>query len=175
MTSMNSGTGVATRCQYPFSDGRFCRTLRSPDHSSFCAFHARQELQLLASQRLGTEISETLNGDFLTATDINHVLGKLFIAVPQDRIPTREAAVFTYLGQVMLSSLAHVKEEFPFSYKFDHWTKKLDQADPLSDPPSLTDPSSSSEPVPEPPEPGEPSSPKNSNHSLLSHRPRRAL
>ncbi|MHB8502375.1 MAG: hypothetical protein ACYDHE_15705, partial [Candidatus Acidiferrales bacterium] len=83
MTNKNSSTSVATCCQFQFSDGRCCRMLRSPAHSSFCAFHARQELQLLQSQRLGDEISASLNGDFLTATDINHVLGKLFIAVAQ--------------------------------------------------------------------------------------------
>jgi hypothetical protein len=154
MTNTNSGTGVATRCQFHFSDGRSCRMLRSPVHSSFCAFHARQELQLLESQRLGDEISTPLNGDFLTATDINHVMGKLFIAVAQDRVPLRKAAILTYMGQVMLSSLAHVKKEFPFSYKFDHWKKVLNNAAPLSSPPSLTD--SSPECPAEPPEPDSP-------------------
>jgi len=139
MTNQNSGISVTTRCQFPFSDGRRCRMLRSPLHSSFCAFHARQELQLLESQRLGHEISASLNGDFLTATDINHVLGKLFTAVAQDRVPLRKAAVLTYMGQVMLSSLPHVKQEFPFSYKFDHWNKVLNNAAPLSTPPALTD------------------------------------
>ncbi len=152
MTNQNSGTGVATRCQFQFSDGRCCRMLRSPLHSSFCAFHARQELQLVESQRLGDEISVSLNGDFLTATDINHVLGKLFTAVAQDRIPPRKAAILTYLGQVLLSSVSHVKKEFPFSYKFEHWNKVLNNAAPLSTPPSLTDPDSSPEDLPEPPE-----------------------
>ena len=153
MTNQNSSTAVTTRCQFPFSDGRRCRMLRSQDHSSFCAFHARQELQLLESQRLGAEISVSLNGDFLTATDINHVLGKLFIAVAQDRIPPRKAATLTYLGQVLLSSLAHVKQEFPFSYKFEHWNKVLAKAAPLSHPPSLSDSNSFPEALPELPEP----------------------
>ena len=156
MTNQNSGTGVTTRCQFPFSDGRKCRMLRSPHHPSFCAFHARQELQLLESQRLGGEISASLNGDFLTATDINHVLGKLFIAVAQDRIPPRKAAALTYLGQVLLSSLPHVKREFPFHYKFEHWNKVLDNAAPLSSPRTLTNSKSSPEGVPELPEPDSP-------------------
>jgi len=128
MTNTNSSTGIATRCQFHFSDGRSCRMLRSPVHSSFCAFHARQELQLFESQRLGDEISTPLNGDFLTATDINHVLGKLFIAVAQDRVPPRKANALAFLGQVMLSSLPHVKQEFPFTYKSAHWLKVLDNA-----------------------------------------------
>src|SRR5882672_6840357 len=102
MTDTNSSTDVATPCQFQFSDGRNCRMLRSPAHSSFCAFHARQELQLLESQRLGDEISTPLHGNFLTATDINHVLGKLFTAAAQDRIPLRTAMALTYMAQVML-------------------------------------------------------------------------
>ena len=139
MTNANPGPGIATPCQFQFSDGRHCRMLRSPAHPSFCLFHAKQELQRLESQRLGDEISVSLNGDFLTATDINHVLRKLFTAVAQDRIPPRKAAILTYLGQVLLSSLAHVKKEFPFTYNFEHWNKVLANAAPLSDPPSPTD------------------------------------
>jgi hypothetical protein len=156
MTNTNSSTGVATRCQFQFSDGRCCRMLRSPAHSSFCAFHARQELQLLESQRLGDEISASLHGDFLTATDINHVLGKLFIAVAQNRIPLRKAIALTCIGKVLLSSLPHVKEEFPFSYKFEHWKKVVANAAPLSSPPSLADSESSPEDHPELPDPDAP-------------------
>ena len=134
-----STTTNGPRCQFQFSDGRSCRMLRTPSHPIFCTFHARQELQLIESQRLGNEISSTLNGDFLTATDINHVLGKLFIAVAQDRVPVRKALALTYMGQVMLTSLPHVKQEFPFSYKFDHWNKVLNAAAPLSTPPALSD------------------------------------
>ncbi|HYL63219.1 MAG TPA: hypothetical protein VE077_11420 [Candidatus Methylomirabilis sp.] len=172
MKNANSSTSVTPRCQFHFSDGRRCRMLRSPAHSSFCAFHARQERQLLESQRLGDEISASLHGDFLTATDINHVLGKLFIAVAQGRVPPRRAAILTYLGQVMLSSLAHVKQEFPFTYNFAHWNKVLAHAAPLSippsppsllGPPSLPDSNSSTvtdgispESLPAPPDPASP-------------------
>ncbi len=130
--------------------------LRNPAHPTFCTFHARQELQLLESQRLGDEISTSLNGGFLTATDINHVPGKLFIAVAQDRVPVRKALALTYMGQVMLTSLPHVKQEFPFSYKFDHWNKVLNAASPLSPPPALSDSNSSDEDLPELPDPDSP-------------------
>jgi len=156
MTNANPGPGIATRCQFQFSDGRSCRMLRSPAHASFCAFHAKQELELLESQRLGGEISSSLNGDFLTATDINHVLGKLLIAAAQDRVSLRKATALAFLGQVMLSSLPQVKQEFPFSYKFDHWNKVLDNAVPLSTPPALTDSNSPDEDLPELPDPDRP-------------------
>jgi len=156
MTNPNSSTGVATRCQFHFSDGRCCRMLRSPAHSSFCAFHARQELQLLESQRLGDEISTSLHGNFLTATDINHVMGKLFTAVAQDRVPLRKAMALTYMGQVMLSSLPHVKKEFCFEYNFNQWRHAVTNAAPLSRPPSLTNSNSSTECLPDTPEPDSP-------------------
>jgi|HubBroStandDraft_5_1064220.scaffolds.fasta_scaffold154874_1 hypothetical protein len=156
MTNENSTTGIAPRCQFQFSDDRCCRMLRSPAHRSFCAFHARQELQRIESQRLGGEISASLHGDFLTATDINHVLGKLFIAVAQNRISLRKASNLTNLGKALLSSIPLVKQEFRFEYKFKHWTEAVANAAPLSTPPPLTDSNSSIECSPEPTEPDSP-------------------
>jgi hypothetical protein len=148
-----TATSITPSCQFQFADGRTCRMLRSPAHPNFCAFHARQEFDQLESQRLGVEVSTSLHGDFLTATDINHVLGKLFIAVAQDRIPVRKALALTYMGQVMLTSLPHVKKEFPFHYKFDHWQTVVENAAPLSTPPALTDSNSPAESDPELPDP----------------------
>jgi hypothetical protein len=91
MINTNPSTTNTLRCPFQFSDCRSCRMLRNPAHPTFCTFHARQELQSIESQRLGNEISMSLNGGFLTATDINHVLGKLFIAVAQDRVPVCKA------------------------------------------------------------------------------------
>jgi hypothetical protein len=56
----------------------------------------------------------------------------------------------------MLSSLPRVKLEFPFHYKFEHWKKVLNNAAPLSRPPSLTDSDSSDEDLPELPDPDSP-------------------
>ena len=159
MTNDNSSTSIAPRCLFQFSDDRCCRMLRSPAHSSYCAFHARQELRLLESQRLGGEISTSLHGDFLTATDINHVLGKLFIAVAQNCISLRKAANLTHLGKALLSSIPLVKQEFRFEYKFKHWTEAVANAAPLSSPPPLTDSNPSIECPTELPEFTEPDSP----------------
>jgi hypothetical protein len=124
MTNKNSSTGVAPRCQFHFSDGRCCRMLRSPAHSSFCAFHARQQLQLLESQRLGGEISTSLNGNFLTATDINHVLGKLFTAVAQNRISLRKAANLTWSRKLNIHPHVHcVVPAGGLSLDRTHWVR----------------------------------------------------
>ena len=123
------------RCTFETSDGRRCRLPRSATHASLCVFHSQEEQQLLESQKLGSEISATPTGDFLTATDINYALGKVFTAVAQNRIPVRTAHTLAYLGQLMLCTLPALKKEFTFSYKFDQWNNMLDNAVRLSPPP----------------------------------------
>jgi hypothetical protein len=132
MTAKRSSPGNSHLCQFPFADGRKCRMLRYQDHPTLCLFHARQEEQLLASERLGAELSASLTGNFLTATDINFVLGKLFTALAQNRIPPRNAATLAYIGQLLLHSLRSVKEEYKFHYKFETWEHMLNRAIPLS-------------------------------------------
>jgi hypothetical protein len=120
-------------CQFPFADGRRCRMLRR-DHPELCPFHARAEQQLLESHQIGSEISSSVTGDFLTATDVNFVLGKLFTAVAQNRIPVRNAALLAYIGQLLLHSISGVRQEYKFHYKFEQWKDMLANATPLSDP-----------------------------------------
>ncbi len=123
------------RCAFETSDGRRCRLPRSATHASLCVFHSREEWQLLESRKLGSEIAATPTGDFLTATDINYALGKLFTAVAQNRFPARTAHTLAYIAQLMLVSVPAVKKEFTFSYKFAQWNSMLDNAVRLSPPP----------------------------------------
>jgi len=85
-------------CQFPFQDGRRCRMLHNPEHSCLSIFHARAESQLFETERLGVELGETLSGDFMSATDINHAMGRLYIAIAQDRIPIRNANTLARIG-----------------------------------------------------------------------------
>src|SRR5713101_6914938 len=141
------------RCQFETSDGRRCRMPRHPAHSALCPFHARDEMQLLESQRLGAEISASITGEFMTSTDINFVLGKLFTALAQNRIPPRNAAILAYIGQLMLHSLPGVKKEYPFVYEYETWNRMLAKATPLSRPTPVPAPvaSASAAPVTKPP------------------------
>src|SRR5215472_13246636 len=131
-------TSDPNRCAFETSDGRRCRLPRSANHASLCVFHSREEQQLLESRKIGAELSATLTGNFLTATDINYALGKVFTAVAQNRIPVRTAHTLAYLGQMMLFSLPAVKKEYDFYYKFEQWTNMLTKAVRLSAP--LPDP-----------------------------------
>jgi hypothetical protein len=123
------------RCAFETSDGRRCRLPRSASHPSLCVFHSREEQQFLESRKLGGEVASSITGDFLTATDINYVLGKVFTAVAQNRMPARTAHTLAYLGQLMLFSLPAVKKEFDFSYRFEQRNDMLNKAVRLSAPP----------------------------------------
>ncbi|HEY6943999.1 MAG TPA: hypothetical protein VI431_02580 [Candidatus Acidoferrum sp.] len=133
--TLSRKTPDSNRCVFETSDGRRCRLPRSATHASLCVFHSREEQQLLESRKLGSEIAAPITRDFLTATDINHVLGKLFTAVAQNRMPVRSAHTLAYIAQLMLFSLPSVKNEFAFRYKFEQWTNMLDKAVRLSPPP----------------------------------------
>ena len=98
------------RCLRQFTDGRRCRMLRKPGHLSLCAFHAREEEQILESGQLAAEFA-SLSGKYLTAIDINHILGKVFDAFAHQRISHRTANTFGYLGQLLLQSMPQVKRE----------------------------------------------------------------
>src|SRR5260370_7359182 len=64
------------RCQFETSDGRRCRMLRHNGHPTLCLFHARDEMQLLESQRLGAELSASLTAQSMTPPDTTFLLSK---------------------------------------------------------------------------------------------------
>ncbi len=112
-------TDESSLCQFSFADGRTCRMFRQHDHSSLCLFHARAERQIIESDRLGSELAATLTGRFMTATDINFALGKLYKAIAQNPIPPRNASNLAFVGKLLLNSLDKLKTEFKFSYDYE--------------------------------------------------------
>ena len=131
-------TDESSLCQFSFSDGRTCRMLRQHDHPSLCVFHARAERQIMESDRLGSELAATLTGRFMTATDINFALGKLFKGIAQNRIPPRNAANLAFVGKLLLRSLDKLESEFSFEYDFEAWKRMCRNSVPLSDPPIVS-------------------------------------
>jgi hypothetical protein len=97
-------------CKRQFSDGRRCRMLRMEGHPSLYPFHVREEKQLLEADKLGEELA-SLSGNLNNGTDINHVLAKVFKALADGRISPRHASAFAYLGQLLLQSIAYVRNE----------------------------------------------------------------
>jgi hypothetical protein len=131
-TNKNSRSQSSDRCRFPFADGRRCHMLRHPKHPALCLFHSRQEQQLLESHHLGEELSTSFTGDFLTASDINHVMSKLFCAVAQDRISESQGRTLARIGATLLRSIPDVKDETHFEYSFDSWQRMIKNSIRLS-------------------------------------------
>jgi hypothetical protein len=119
----------SNRCNHLTSDGRRCRMPRSETHPALCLMHAREEQQLLELDRIGAELA-SLSGHFKTSTDVNHVLGKLFTLLANNRIPPRNAATLAYIGQLLLCTLPKVKQEFTSAHDLRAWENMLRQAFP---------------------------------------------
>jgi len=100
----------SARCLFTFADGRRCCMPRCATHPALCFHHAREERQFRDADLVSAELS-SLSGEFKTASDINHVLGKLFALFAQGRLPTRNAAILAYIAQLLLHSVQSVKRE----------------------------------------------------------------
>jgi len=113
-------------CAFEYAGHRRCRMPRWEHHSAFCLLHAREEEQLLNSEEVGRELA-TLTGGFKTASDVNHVLGKLFTLRAQNRIGRRDAVVLTYMVQLLLQTLPTVRRETIDASGHDEWKALLNQ------------------------------------------------
>ncbi|MBZ5701168.1 MAG: hypothetical protein LAN84_04915 [Acidobacteriia bacterium] len=118
-----------SRCLFSTSDGRQCTMLHHESHPSLCPFHARQERQLLDSAAIAAELA-SLSGEFTTASDLSHVLGKLFHLLAQDRIPRRKAATLAYIAQLLLHNRHSVQLEIQQTHGFSAWEETLRRALP---------------------------------------------
>jgi len=96
-------------------------------HRTLCIYHARSEQQLLAADQAARQLV-SLSGDFRTASDINHVLGKLFSLVAQNRIPRRNAVALAYIGQLLLQSLPEVRSEIKNTLGYRAWNATVHDA-----------------------------------------------
>ena len=130
-----ANTGKLGRCQFSASDGRRCRMPRWARHRTLCLHHARREEQLLAVEDASRELV-SLSGEFKTASDVNHVLGKLFSLVAGNRIPRRNAVTLAYISQLLLQSLPSVQNEIRHALGHDAWRSTLQTALDDAQPPS---------------------------------------
>ena len=106
------------QCLHTNADGRRCRMPARPGHDSLCLPHWQRR------NRDAKAVSVELLGPFAeltTATAVNHALAKLFSLVAQGRIPSRDAAVLAYIGQLLLNSLSAVRHEAELARGHDKW------------------------------------------------------
>lgn len=113
-------SAAPTRCTFSFSDGRRCRMLCRPPHPSLCLFHAREELQLLETEKIAAAFA-SMTGGFYTFNAVNHILATLFRAVAANRIPPRSAVTLAYIGQLLLQSIPGIEREINLARGDDAW------------------------------------------------------
>jgi len=87
------------RCKHTSRTGRPCRYFASPD-SRFCKHHSRDE-RPDTNDDLAAELAEAA-GDFSSPGNVQRVMAKIFHALVQRRISTREAGVLCYIAQTIL-------------------------------------------------------------------------
>ena len=86
--------------------------LRSKEHAEFCAHHAQQELRALegsVAQPLAREILGALT-DMRSGAAVNHAMANLFVLSADGRVSSRRMAGLGYIGQLLLQSLAAIKQ-----------------------------------------------------------------
>jgi len=87
--------------------------IRSKEHSEFCAHHAQQELRTLersVAQPLAREILGSLT-DMRSGAAVNHAMANLFVLSADGRVSSRRMAGLGYIGQLLLQSLAAIKQD----------------------------------------------------------------
>ncbi len=113
------------RCKHVRADGKRCTLPRAKDHPALCVYHWRREQELDLSQNPEAQsLAARLLGshdDFKTAASVNQVLGKLFVLLARKQIARRDAAILTYIAQLLLQSLYRVKDETTGSLGYPAW------------------------------------------------------
>ena len=101
---------AAARCAFSSTRGRRCRMPSMPETFPFCPQHSAYQPQDLDSINLAPALLGKLK-ELHTASDMQRVLGKLFILLAQNRVTTKKAAVLTYIIQQLLRTLPEVEHE----------------------------------------------------------------
>jgi hypothetical protein len=129
-------------CVFFFADGRRCQLPQSPDDAGLCYFHAQKFRDRITAQEAGRQISEFLNTDVLTASDLNSAFTTLFSATARGFIKPKTTAALTYLGQLMLQTQRLAKQEFLESFE-DRWPTVVQESvtfNPPDPPPAAESP-----------------------------------
>jgi hypothetical protein len=109
-TSNTNSPNDSPRCQYRTRTGRRCRRPISDAATGLCSKHLKSR----QNYRKEADLSATLLGqltELSSACDINKVLSSLFLALSQDRIAARRAAVLAYIGNLLLRTLPAMDRE----------------------------------------------------------------
>ena len=105
------------RCVFHFSDGRRCSMPGFPGDMGLCYYHAHKHRHLVSAEQFGALISEHLNHDALTASDLTAGFATLFRATAMGHIKPKTTIALTHLGQLLFRTQQHAKQEFRDAFK----------------------------------------------------------
>ena len=115
-------------CRFTFGNGRSCRMLLSPSHTSLCTYHARKESQAITAQGVGRNLAASLSHDFITACDLTSALSQLFGAIAQGHLQPKTANTLAYVGQTISQTLRLSQQEFIAAYGAQAWRSAIRDA-----------------------------------------------
>jgi hypothetical protein len=113
MKSNSDSTSITValpRCQHRTPSGRRCRFPVPDSTASFCPAHFSHHIENSDFADLEQELFGDLK-DIESASDINFVLANLFRLLAKNRIPTKRAAVLTYILQQLTRTLPEIARE----------------------------------------------------------------
>jgi hypothetical protein len=134
---------LAKLCSFAFVDGRHCRTPRFAGHPRYCWFHAKKDAERRATEEIGYDIGCWLTGDYVSACDLTHALGRVFSNVAQGKIKPRTAATLAYLGQTIAFLIPRAQNEFVQARGVQAWINEIrNSSEQNPDSPSIRPPGS---------------------------------
>src|SRR5258708_1742010 len=112
-------------CRFTFSDGRQCRSPRSPHHPHFCSDHARKVSQAHAADKFSRDLAYFFSGEYLSACDLSAALGRLLPAVVRGDMKPRSARTLAYLSQTLAQTIHLAEDEYINAFGTDSWRKAV--------------------------------------------------
>ncbi|MGB7438142.1 MAG: hypothetical protein WBR26_19910 [Candidatus Acidiferrum sp.] len=104
MTTRQPGSNFTDLCKFAFADGRMCAMPGLPAFNGYCRSHASLgRPKPPTEENLIAEILEFVNPE-TGHIDVHGALQQVFRAMAANKISTRRAATFGYLGQLILLS-----------------------------------------------------------------------
>jgi len=141
--SANCSKDRAGLCSFTFKDGRQCHLpvcAQSPEH---CLPHALKHRRIARAEELGQLITEPFSAEFLSASDLNSALCRVFSAIAQGLMSPKTAKPLIDLSRTMLKAIPLARQEYVSVYGEDDLIMAIaDSFDRQADP----DPSDDLEP-----------------------------
>jgi len=111
----------ASLCDFTWSDGRQCRSLRHSTKSKYCLPHDRELRNLKEADSIAADLVEPISGDFVPATALTHSLARLFQLLAEGRVDPKTATALASVANTLLKSIGKSNEEFQQCYLEGYW------------------------------------------------------